>query len=125
MRRKTILGCSVLCFALAVLGGCRYDDSITLKYIGKYQCRQTVDCYGALGTCHTVTESIISIRKGKTDTTFEFMGGDYYFNQYGCSDFYHGSFCVTGDSLHYYCMCGGLGGGTHVVIHGKKIDCDP
>jgi hypothetical protein len=111
---------------LIVLFSCRKEPSeTTFDYIGKYRCRHTHTCYGALGNCFSEDTVDISVRKGATDSTYSLFNGDYYIAADGCCSGYHFTFCFFGDSLHASFMNGGLGGGAYDVYDGVKISNIP
>lgn len=118
---KNLLFCSLLLSAVA----CRYDDAVSVRYIGKYRCIHTSSCYGALGNCYSQVEETVSVRQGATDSTFSVFGGDYFIGEDGCNQGYHYGFCFEGDSLHAWFMNGGLGGGVNESYHGVKISNTP
>lgn len=111
--------------SLIVLVGCRYDDEVSIRYIGKYRCVHTSSCYGALGNCYSQQVETLSVRQGATDSTFAVFGGDYYLDAAGCCSGYHFGFCFSGDSLHANFMNGGLGGGVYESYEGVKISNTP
>jgi hypothetical protein len=109
-----------------VLLSCRKEPTETsFDYIGKYRCRHTHTCYGALGSCYSEDTVEISVRKGATDSTYSVFGGDYYIQSDGCCYGYHFGFCFIGDSLHASFMNGGLGGGFYDVYDGRKVSNIP
>lgn len=120
MKALPIVFCSLL-----FLVCCRYDDEVSVRYIGKYRCIHTSSCYGALGNCYSQVVETLSVRQGATDSTFAVFGGDYYIGSDGCCSGYHFNFCFSGDSLHAGFMNGGLGGGVNESYQGVKISNTP
>lgn len=114
-----------LLLVLLTLSACRYDDAVSLRYVGRYRCKHVSVCYGALGNCRYESEELVSIRTGATDTTFELLGRDLFFGTVDCGYDYHFSACLAGDSLHINFMNGGLGGGMNETYDGIKVDDQP
>ena len=121
MKRRAVL----LLMVSTLAAGCRYDDELSVKYIGKYRCIHTSSCYGLAGNCYSQTEEIVTVAQGKTDSTYAVFGGDFVIDQDGCCYGYHFGFCLTGDSLHASFMNGGLGGGVYENYEGVKISNKP
>jgi hypothetical protein len=121
MRFNASITVSLFILAVTCVSGlfsCKYDDAITLKYVGKYEGRYTSNCYGALGWCHYETDTILSVREGKTAGTYSVLGIEIRPDESGCWYGYHSSICMANDSLFTNSMNGGLGGGLRQSFKG-------
>jgi hypothetical protein len=120
---RSILG--ILFLITLSLFACRYDDELSVKYIGKYSGLYTRDLYGGAGSGHSESTQTLSVTQGSTDSTYSIAGIDWWLGADGCGSIYHGSVCLTGDSLHLIIMNGGLGGGVYERFNGVKISNRP
>ncbi len=94
-------------------------------YIGKYQVKEKISCYGPCGSCFSMRDTIISVNYGKTDSTLNVLGRDVYLDSTGSYYAYHYGLRLWNDSIQSNFINGGLGCGRYEVYTGFKISDKP
>lgn len=94
-------------------------------YIGKYQVKETINCYGPCFTCYSVRDTIISVNYGLTDSTLSVLGRDVYLDSTGFYSAYHYGLKFWDDSISSNFMNGGLGCGQYELYKGGRISNVP
>ncbi len=118
-----------LFFCLAVFSSCKKDCDKPAdprdEFVGQYQCRETISCYGSCGTCYTERDTVLSVYYGNTDTTILFIGREVWLDSTGSYYAYHYGLNFRNDSVFSSYMNGGLGCGAYETYFGVKIADTP
>jgi|ADurb_Cas_01_Slu_FD_contig_21_698790_length_560_multi_2_in_0_out_0_1 hypothetical protein len=128
----------LLALALGALGllaiSCHKDNDIDEPekpadfrdiYIGKYQVKETINCYGPCGTCYSLRDTVISVNYGLTDSTLSVLGRDVYLDSNGFYSAYHYGLRFWDDSISSNFMNGGLGCGRYESYKGYRFSNVP
>ena len=94
-------------------------------YIGKYQVKETINCYGPCGTCSSVRDTVISVNYGLTDSTLSVLGRDVFLDSTGFYGAYHYGLRLWDDSISSNFMNGGLGCGQYIWHKGYRFSNIP
>lgn len=95
------------------------------KYIGKYQTKETIFCYGPCASCSSQRDTVISVNYGLTDSTLNVLGRDVFLDSTGFYYAYHYGLHLRNDSLFSTYMNGGLGCGQYETYIGAKVSNKP
>lgn len=117
-------------FLVLIMVSCKKDcdnksPDFRDEFIGKYSCRYTVSCYGPCFTCYSVTDTVISVQYGNSDTTIFVLGREVWLDSTGSYYAYHYGLNFRNDSIFSTFMNGGLGCGQYQSYVGVKISDTP
>lgn len=128
MKHKINITLGMIYFGL-IFNSCDKDDNKSNdfrdKYIGKYQVKENMNCYGACGSCSYQRDTVIGINYGLTDSTLNVLGRDVYLDSTGSYYSYHYGLRLWNDSISSTFMNGGLGCGRYETYKGFKISNKP
>lgn len=125
-KHKITLVIGFFCFGL-IMNSCDRDkpNSLRDKYLGKYQVKETIYCYGPCDTCSSEKDTVITISCGLTDSTLHVLGKEVFVDSTGTYYSYHYGLRFWGDSISSTFMNGGLGCGQYETYIGCKISNNP
>jgi hypothetical protein len=91
------------------------------KYIGEYQVKKTISCYGPCWTCSSENDTVIKVIYGLTDSTLNVLGREICLDSDGNYFDYHYELKIKNDSIYSNFMNGGLGCGKYEIYKGYRI----
>ncbi len=129
IKHSTLLSCLLICFLCM---SCHKNESKKSdpedKYVGKYQVHENISSYG-FPPCgdpySSEKDTVISVVRGKTDTTLVVLGREVYLDSTGHYYAYHYSLRLWNDSISSTFMNGGLGCGQYEIYKGYRISTTP
>jgi len=114
--------------SICAISACKKEDGkpdFRDSYIGKYELKEYISCYGSAGSCYSEKDVILSLDYGASDSSLSFVGKDnILLDSDGRFFSYHYAFRIWGDSLYSY-ESGPLGGGKNIEYYGAKISNIP
>lgn len=114
---------------VALLAACKKEcdtpSDFRDEWRGKYQCVETVNCYGPCFTCSSSRDTIISVDYGTSDSTLLVLGREVWLDSGGSYSAYHYGLNFRNDSIFSNYMNGGLGCGQYESYVGVKISDTP
>jgi hypothetical protein len=95
------------------------------KYVGSYQVKERIACYGPCDTCFSEKDTVIIVNYGLTDSTLNVLGRDVCLDTAGYYASYHYGLRFWNDSISSFYMNGGLGCGQYETYIGTRISGKP
>ena len=119
LRLKTVI---VIAMLVSIHVSCKKEQhkphDFREKFIGQYQVKETIWCYGSCNTCYSQKDTIIAVSIGQTDSTLLILGREVFLDSNGNYYAYHYGLRLWNDSIRSMLMSGGLGCGTYVKHEG-------
>lgn len=125
MKKRINLAIGIIYFGIMIFISCDKDDTkpsdFRDKYIGMYQVKEEINCYGSCQSCSSQRDTVIKVNYGLTDSTLNVLGRDVYLNSTGSYHNYHYTLRFWNDSISSIFRNGGLGCGQYETHKGLKI----
>jgi hypothetical protein len=95
------------------------------QFIGKYQVKEQINCYGSCATCASEKDTLISVRYGMSDSSLSVLGRDIKLDINNFYYAYHYGLWLGNDSIYSKFMYGGLGCGQYEIYEGVRVSKKP